>query len=53
MHVAVLGATGVAGRAFVPKALGHGHTLQTDRVDIFAWMASKPRFAAATPPSIS
>ena len=35
MRVAVLGATGVAGRAFVPKALDHGHALETGRVDIF------------------
>ena len=35
MRVAVLGASGVAGRAFVPKALGHGHRLETGRVDIF------------------
>ena len=35
MRIAVLGATGVAGRAFVPKALDHGHTLETSRVDIF------------------
>src|SRR5688500_19383214 len=35
MRVAVLGATGVAGRAFVSKALEQGHALETDHVDIF------------------
>ena len=35
MRVAVLGATGVAGRAFVRAARGRSHTLVTDRVDIF------------------
>src|SRR5688500_12593255 len=35
MRVAALGATGVAGRAFVPKAAARGHTVVTDRVDIF------------------
>jgi nucleoside-diphosphate-sugar epimerase len=35
MRIAVLGATGVAGRAFVAAARGRGHTLVTDRVDIF------------------
>lgn len=35
MRIAVLGATGVAGRAFVPKARARGHALATDRADVF------------------
>ena len=35
MRVAILGATGVAGRAFVPRALARDHVLVTNRVDIF------------------
>lgn len=35
MRIAVLGATGAAGRAFVPRATARGHTLNTDRADIF------------------
>ena len=35
MRIAVLGATGVAGRAFVPQARARGHALVTERVDIF------------------
>lgn len=35
MRVAVLGATGVAGRAFVPRARAAGHVLVTERTDIF------------------
>ena len=31
----MLGATGVAGRGFVPKARARGHTLATERVDVF------------------
>lgn len=34
MRVAVVGASGVAGRAFVDVAAAAGHTLVTDRVDI-------------------
>jgi len=35
MRIAVLGATGVAGRTFVPHAAARGHTLITTRVDLF------------------
>jgi nucleoside-diphosphate-sugar epimerase len=35
MRIAVLGATGAAGRAFVPKAESAGHALATRRADIF------------------
>lgn len=35
MRIAVLGATGIAGRAFVPSARARGHALATERVDIF------------------
>jgi nucleoside-diphosphate-sugar epimerase len=35
MRIAVLGATGVAGRAFVPPARARGHEVVTDRADIF------------------
>jgi len=35
MRIAVLGATGVAGRAFVPRAAVRGHSLATARTDIF------------------
>jgi len=34
MRIAVLGATGVAGRAFVPRAEAKGHSLVVRRVDI-------------------
>lgn len=34
MRIAVLGATGVAGRTFVPRAAAAGHSLVTDRIDI-------------------
>jgi 2-alkyl-3-oxoalkanoate reductase len=34
MRLAVIGATGVAGRAFVPRARAAGHDVITDRVDI-------------------
>ena len=34
MHIAVLGATGAAGRAFIPKAEAAGHSLVTRRTDI-------------------
>lgn len=35
MRIAVLGATGAAGRAFIPKAEAAGHSLLTRRTDIF------------------
>jgi nucleoside-diphosphate-sugar epimerase len=35
MRIAVLGASGVAGRAFVAAAGAAGHTLATQRVDVF------------------
>lgn len=35
MHIAVLGATGAAGRAFCPLASAAGFTLRTERTDIF------------------
>ncbi len=35
MRVAVLGASGVAGRHFVPLAQAHGHDVLTQRVDLF------------------
>ncbi|MBL8379316.1 MAG: NAD(P)-dependent oxidoreductase [Burkholderiales bacterium] len=35
MRIAVLGASGVAGRAFTTIALGAGHELVTDRADLF------------------
>ena len=35
MRVAVLGASGVAGRQFVPLAQTHGHDVLTQRVDLF------------------
>ena len=42
MRVAVLGATGAAGRAFIPKAEAAGHSLVTRRTDIF----DRPALAA-------
>jgi nucleoside-diphosphate-sugar epimerase len=35
MRIAVLGATGVAGRAFVPRADAAGHSLVVQRTDLF------------------
>jgi 2-alkyl-3-oxoalkanoate reductase len=35
MRIAVLGASGVAGRAFMPRARARGHALVVERVDIF------------------
>ena len=35
MRIAVIGATGVAGRAFTPLATAAGHTLSAHRADIF------------------
>lgn len=35
MRIAVLGATGAAGRAFVPRAQAAGHSLATRRTDVF------------------
>jgi nucleoside-diphosphate-sugar epimerase len=35
MRIAVLGASGAAGRAFVSRAAAHGHLLVTTRTDIF------------------
>lgn len=35
MRIAVLGATGVAGRAFVPRAVARGHAVSVGRADIF------------------
>jgi len=44
-RIAVLGATGAAGRAFVPRAAARGHALMTERVDILDRDALAARLA--------
>lgn len=44
MKIAVLGATGVAGRAFVPRARSRGHALVVERADVFDIGSLQARF---------